>query len=648
MLGQTPGAAARHTTSAARRGSPARLRRLAILSVAGILAVSLLVRWPAGDAAGAALTPASALGATYTTVVASRQTVRLEGVWSTVADARLIGGRALASHRPGAVLRFTFTGSGISLIGPKSPRGGSAQVFLDGRSHGTISTYTSSERAQATLLDVDFAAEGTHTISVRVTSPRTRWLVVNALVVSTRARTPSPQPTPEDPTLAPSASPQPDPSWAPDTAAEPEPSAPDDTGAAEPPDPTPAGSPPAPAAAATAPVPAPTSPPTAAPTPAPTARPASPPTAAPTPPPTAAPTPRPTAAPPGRPAGAVFGSGFAMDTLANMQVGGPASGSPNTYVAYRFRAATTASLSSVRVYLLDQRYSGYGGGTGGSLRIDLVPETGGTPAAAVLGSVSVPRPSGTDFPVFTFSPAVPVTAGTVYDLVFTNTDPRPTANFVSLDLAYVYVGTTPRQPGTPDADFGALRRFGGGAWSVQAGYTPIVDLAYTDGTHQGNGYMEVELGNPVSIGGGRTARERFTPQAPVSVSSAAVRIARTSGSGSLTLWLDDASGRPIDSCTTDASSVPVATASADRTAGSWVSCAFGSSHRLSAGTGYALRATATNSLWSRGIQQGDSYGFAPATYFSAGLLEVSANGGSSWSTVGGLGTSGDLQFYLAP
>ncbi|HVN12683.1 MAG TPA: hypothetical protein VMT69_11365 [Kineosporiaceae bacterium] len=335
-----------------------------------------------------------------------------------------------------------------------------------------------------------------------------------------------------------------------------------------------------------------------------------------------------------------------MDTLSNMQVGGSASGSSNTYVAYRFRATSTASLSSLRVYVIDQNYPGYGGGTGGSWRVDLVPEVGGVPSSTILGSISVAHPTS-DFPVYSFSPAVPVTAGTVYDLVFTDTDASPTVNFVSLDLAYVFNATTPRQPGTGDADFGALRRFGAGAWSVQSGYTPILDLTYSNGVHQGNGYMEVEETSPVYIGGAKTARERFTPAISQTVSRAAIRVARTSGSGSLTLRLADAAGNTIDSCSVDASSVPVATATADGTAGSWMSCAFAASHTLSAGNGYAVYVTATNSLWSRGIQQGDGYSFSPSTFFSCGVLEASTNSGSSWSTVSGLGTSGDLQFYLA-
>ena len=335
-----------------------------------------------------------------------------------------------------------------------------------------------------------------------------------------------------------------------------------------------------------------------------------------------------------------------MDTLANMLVGGTNSGSSNTYVAYRFRAATTANLSAVRVYIMDQTHAGYGGGTGGSLRIDLVPEVNGVPGSTVLGSINVAHPAGI-FPVYAFSPSVPVAAGSVYDLVFTNTDASPTVNFVSVNLGYVFSGTTPRQPGTADADFGALRKSGSGSWSVQSGYTPIIDLTYSTGAHQGNGYMEVEEPNPAYIGGTKVARERFTPSASLTLSKAAIRVARVTGSGSLTLHLDNASGGQIDACTVDASSVPVASPTSDGTSGTWLSCSFASSHTLSAGTGYSIRATATNSLWSRGIQQGDAYGFSASTYFSSGVLEVSTDSGSSWSTVSGLGASGDMQFYLA-
>lgn len=276
------------------------------------------------------------------------------------------------------------------------------------------------------------------------------------------------------------------------------------------------------------------------------------------------------------------------------------------------------------------------------MKITLQPEAGGVPSGTVLGSITVAHPSSV-FQTYAFSQAPAVTAGKVYDLVFTNVDPSPTVNFVSVDLAYTFTSLSPRQPGVANADFGALRRYGGG-WTVQSGYTPIVDITYGNGVHQGQGYMEVEVGHAVLIGGSNTARERFTVTGGSrSISGAAVRVGRVSGGGSLTVRLEQADGTLIESFTVPASSVPQLSTSAN-SSGVWLSGSFASSHVLKNGTTYNLRVTSDGVLWSRGIQQGDNYGFAPQTFFGDGVLQVSKDGGGSWGTVPGLGSSGDLQF----
>ncbi len=132
------------------------------------------------------------------------------------------------------------------------------------------------------------------------------------------------------------------------------------------------------------------------------------------------------------------------------------------------------------------------------------------------------------------------------------------------------------------------------------------------------------------------------------VSSAAVRVARTSGSGNLVVSLEDANGTVIDSFSVDTSSVPVMDSSVDGKAGVWVSGSFSTSHTLTKGSTYNLRLSTDSgtTLWTRGIQQGEMYGFDPSTYFADGELEVSGDAGSSWDVVPGLWRDGDLQFFL--
>ena len=344
-----------------------------------------------------------------------------------------------------------------------------------------------------------------------------------------------------------------------------------------------------------------------------------------------------------------YGSSFNMDGLGNMQVGGPDSGAPNTSVSVRFRAEQSGALTAFRAYWLGADYAGYGGGTGGTIRASIRTDNGGVPSSTVLAFVDHVRPSAL-FPLLKFSSPATVTAGNVYHLVFTNIDPDPVENFSSINLSWVSGSVlSPRQPNTPDADYAALRRFGTDPWSLEGQYTPIIDLTYGNGLHQGKGYMEVEHPTPAIIAGtSEMVRERFTVSGGSrTVTGAAVRLARTSGSGDLTVRLEDASGTVIDSFTVPASSIPSLSASGDPS-GVWVSGKFSTPHTLTDGATYHLRLSTddSTSLWTRGIQQGDAYDFKPATYFADGFLQVSTDGGSSWSTAPELGASGDLQFFL--
>jgi hypothetical protein len=371
-------------------------------------------------------------------------------------------------------------------------------------------------------------------------------------------------------------------------------------------------------------------------------------TPAPTPTATATPVPTPVPTAPSGSSG-VYGTSYNMDTLANMQVGGSASGASNTFVSFRFRADRSSSLAAFRAYWIGPEYSGYGGGTGGTIRVTLQKDNAGVPSGTVLATRDVVRPPS-GFSQYAFASPPTVTAGALYHLVFTNIDPAPTLNFISVDLSYVYGSAlSPRQPKWPDNDFAALRKLGTGSWAVQGGYTPIVDLTYGNGSHQGQGYMEVEVANKAVIAGSSNlVRERFTVSGGSrTVTGAAVRIAKTSGSGSIVVRLEDASGNVIDSFSASTSSVPTLV-SRDSSSGVWVSGSFAAPRTLAGGATYSLRLStdASTSLWTRGIQQGDGYAFDRSTYFADGTLQVSSNGGSSWSTVSGLGASGDLQFYF--
>ena len=148
-----------------------------------------------------------------------------------------------------------------------------------------------------------------------------------------------------------------------------------------------------------------------------------------------------------------YGPQINLDGLYNTWTGRGTNGR----VDYRFRAKTSASGYSfaVRIYLAFNHlstscgvYSGsYAGGTGGTLLIQLETDDGTSahlPSGTVLASYSVTNPiqcnNGTSYPnctnsqrLFTLSPTVNLTSGTLYHIVFTDTDPSPTCNWVSVD-----------------------------------------------------------------------------------------------------------------------------------------------------------------------------------------------------------------------
>jgi hypothetical protein len=368
---------------------------------------------------------------------------------------------------------------------------------------------------------------------------------------------------------------------------------------------------------------------------------------------TAAPTPTPTPSTPSS-TSSFYGPSFQFDAMGNAQVGGTSSGADNTFVAFRFKAEQSSQLTNFRAYWLDEDYPGYGGGNGGTFRVTVETSSGGMPSGTVLASVDV-APS-TVFPLISFGSPATLTAGSMYHLVFTNIDPNPTVNFTSLDNAWVAgSASVSRQPNRSDAEFYAMcRKFGtAGSWRVEDGfdgtYTPIINLTYANGAQQGQGYMETGFYDPAIIAGSsHLVRERITVSGGNRVvTGASVRLAKTSGSGDLVVRLEDASGALIDSFSVPTTSVPTL-ATTNVSAGVWVTGTFSSPRTLTNGATYNLRLStdASTSLWTRGIEQGDSFGFDKSTYFTDGHLQATTNGGSTWTTVPGLAESGDLQFHF--
>jgi hypothetical protein len=336
-------------------------------------------------------------------------------------------------------------------------------------------------------------------------------------------------------------------------------------------------------------------------------------------------------------------------------VGGPVDDS----VSNRFRAERSGSLTALRTWFknMGDVRVGYGAGNGGIMSITVETDNAGAPSGTVLGR-AVHRPGAADanginpgrFTLVPFDAPVPVNAGQIYHIVYRNTDPNPQANYSSINGTYQFGPNLPNpvQPKWADNSLASLRKSGSGRWEVFAGTTPILDLTYADGTHQGQGYSEPELNTPV-ISGTTMLRERFTVTGGNRiVTGASVRLAKTSGTGNLLVLLEHSSGALIDSFTIPTTNLPTLNRTATASAGIWVSGSFASPRTLTTGETYHLRLSTDPStiLWTRGIQSGDMYGFHPATHFADGYLQTTTNAGASWNYVTGLDKYGDLPFTL--
>jgi hypothetical protein len=342
-----------------------------------------------------------------------------------------------------------------------------------------------------------------------------------------------------------------------------------------------------------------------------------------------------------------YGSGIGADALANTQVGGSSSRSPNLLTAYRFRATESAVLRTIRIYLVDG--DGYAGGTGGTMTISLRsdgPGPGHLPSREVLASTTVApgNPIAIGYlPLVTFPAPAILVAGELYHLVFENADPSPRLNYVSINALWTSAVTTPRQPTLADLDWAQLIDDGTG-WTVRPNFTPILDLGYDNGAHAGVGYMEVWVNASRLVSGPNAVREVFTPTVSRVVSSISVRVRKLTGTSPLTLRLVESAG-PIVVAQAD---VPAASFG---TGAEWVTASLPAPVVLHAGMAYQLlvSAPADTSFSIHAIERGDRYHFAPTTYFADGFGQYTT--GSTWvgfDQPGGTknNTNSDLQFYL--
>jgi len=346
---------------------------------------------------------------------------------------------------------------------------------------------------------------------------------------------------------------------------------------------------------------------------------------------------------------AVYGSGINSDALNNIRIG------PwNLQASYRFVANHTGTVRSVQLYLITNASKpGYNGGTGGKLLIQLETDDGTAnhfPSGKSLGSYKIVYPKAA-FPVVSLSPTPTLQAGRIYHLVFSNLDPNPSSNYVSVDNLYMYHPLTPMQEMFSDADCATLIRYSGAGWSVYKVNTPIFQINFSDGAAMGQGYMEVWPEVPQVIGGTDAVREIFTVSGGTrTVTSLAIRVAHTSGTQPLTVRLETAAGTVVEEGYIPASSIPLSSSSSPNYV--WATYKFSAIRTLYAGDTYHvdLEASSGTTYQVFPIRKGAYYNFANTTYFHDGYAQFkSGTGWVGWTQWGVTNrTDADLQFYFAP
>jgi hypothetical protein len=346
-----------------------------------------------------------------------------------------------------------------------------------------------------------------------------------------------------------------------------------------------------------------------------------------------------------------IGSLVQADALGNTVIGG----FDRTQLSFRFRATWTGSVVAVRVYVIKNvnGRSGYSQGNGGTMRVALQADGGQgrhVPTGRRLASASF-RPAERGFwPLVRFAKSAHIESGRLYHVVFTNTDPQPERNFVSINA--LYSGSRlGRAPAVPD-DLAVLEADGGGggagAWQLRRSrpreyYLPIVDVVGGGGQHDGLGYMEVW--DPKPIGGEAGVRQLVRiGDKTTRINGAWLRVKRESGADApLSLAIDQADGKTLASATVPAASVPTGDPG-------WVYARFSEPASVPPHTDIALTASASSGSAYEAfpIRKGSEFGFSRELMYANGYAQFDdGDGWVGWDQWGGHDRrTSDLQFAL--
>jgi len=131
-------------------------------------ATSRLYAVRATDAPGNVGEWATGMPVEVAVVQESSASVKRSAGWMGYASSYALGGKSTSATRAGTWMRFTFTGGGIALVGPKGRTLGRAEVWLDGVLVATVNEYAKTGGSRWLLHATAVDPTIQHTIEVRV------------------------------------------------------------------------------------------------------------------------------------------------------------------------------------------------------------------------------------------------------------------------------------------------------------------------------------------------------------------------------------------------------------------------------------------------------------------------------------------------
>ena len=229
---------------------------------------------------------------------------------------------------------------------------------------------------------------------------------------------------------------------------------------------------------------------------------------------------------------------------------------------------------------------------------------------------------------------------------------------MSINETMTFEAMSPRQPRHRTDMYAVLNgstAYGSGkTWWEDPRHTPVMDIVYSNGRHQGMAYLGPMRNGWGAIGGSRMVRERFTVRGrDRRATGACVRIGRQRGRGPLTIRLERGSGAAIDTTqVSGAGNIALSSPGSNSDNGDWVCGSFEKTRVLRKNRTYNLRLSAPSDtqysmtpLLARDHTT-DGKGYHMRSYhFKDGTGQKSTDGGRSWSALYRWFPQ-NMQFYL--